>query len=289
VRFAFIKAEKARHKVHLLCEVLEVSRQGFYAWLRRPASKRQQTDMRLTKQIQRLFAESDHTYGAPRIYEALVTEGEATSRKRVQRLMRSAGLVGRPPRRRFVRTTDSQHGFSVAPNLLDRDFQPDAPDRVWATDITYIPTGKGWLYLAVVLDLFSRMVVGWSMGPYLDRRLVLDALAMGLAARRPGPGLLHHSDRGVQYACDEYQRLLRGEDMVVSMSRKGNCWDNAVVESFFSTLKLELVYRRKFADHDSARTAIFSYIEGFYNRRRMHSTLGYLSPVEYERRKASVN
>jgi transposase InsO family protein len=245
--------------------------------------------MQLTKQIGRLFAESERTYGSPRMREALEAEGEATSRKRVQRLMRCMGLVGRGPRRRFVRTTDSNHGFSVAPNLLDRQFQPDAPDRVWATDITYIPTAKGWLYLAVVLDLFSRKVVGWSMQPYLDRRLVLAALGMALADRRPGPGLLHHSDRGVQYACDDYQRLLRDEDIVVSMSRKGNCWDNAVVESFFSTLKLELVYRCRFADHDAARATIFRYIEGFYNRRRLHSTLGYLSPVEYERRRAALN
>jgi len=289
VRFMFIKAEKANHRVSVLCDLLGVSRQGFYAWLRRPPCHRQQRDMHLTKQIQRLFAESDRTYGAPRLQEALEAEGEAISRKRVQRLMRRMGITGRPPRRRFVCTTDSNHGFRVAPNLLDRQFQPDAPDRVWATDITYIPTGKGWLYLAIVMDLFSRKVVGWSMHAYLDRRLVLNALGMALAARRPGPGLLHHSDRGVQYACEEYQRLLKGKDIVVSMSRKGNCWDNAVVESFFSTLKLELIYRCKFADHDAARAAIFRYIEGWYNRKRLHSTLGYVSPVEYERRTAALN
>jgi putative transposase len=289
VRFTFIKAEKAHYDVSLLCDVLDVSRQGFYAWLRRRPSKRQKRDAWLTKQIYRVFIDSDRTYGSPRVVKALGSEGHATSRKRVQRLMRCAGLMGRPPRRRFVRTTDSRHGFGVAPNLLDRKFEPDAPDRVWATDITYIPTAKGWLYLAVVLDLFSRKVVGWSMRPYLDRRLVLDALGMALADRRPGPGLLHHSDRGVQYACDEYQRLLKGEDIVVSMSRKGNCWDNAVVESFFSTLKLELVYRCKFVDHDAARASIFKYIEGWYNRRRLHSTLGYVSPMEYERRRAALN
>ena len=289
MRFAFIKEEKAHHRVNVLCDVLAVSRQGFYAWLRRRPCQRQQRDVQLTKQMQRLFAESDGTYGSPRLRRALVAEGEVISRKHVQRLMRCLGIVGRPPRRRFVCTTDSKHGFRLAPNLLDRQFQPDAPDRVWATDITYIPTGKGWLYLAVVLDLFSRKVVGWSMHPYLDRRLVLDALGMALAARRPGPGLLHHSDRGVQYACDEYQRLLKGEDIVVSMSRKGNCWDNAVVESFFSTLKLELIYRCKFVDHDAARAAIFRYIEGWYNRRRLHSTLGYVSPVEYERHTVALN
>jgi transposase InsO family protein len=173
---------------------------------------------------------------------------------------------------------------------VNRDFTPDGPNRVWATDITYIPTKKGWFYLAVVLDMFSRKVVGWSMQPYLDRRLVLAALFMAIDARRPAPGaLIHHSDRGVQYACDDYRRALADAEIAVSMSRKGNCWDNAVVESFFSTLKQELVYRTTFADHDAARAALFNYIETFYNRRRLHSSLGYLSPVEYERRAAAVN
>jgi putative transposase len=284
VRFALIQAEKANHDVALLCRVLNVSRQGFYAWLRREPSPRRQRDDTLGQSIRRVFTKSGERYGAPRVHQDLQAEGLSTSRKRVARLMRQHGLVGRPRRRRFVCTTNSRHSFRVAPNRLDRDFAPEAPNRAWATDITYIPTDKGWFYLAVILDLFSRKVVGWSMQPYLDRRLVLAALQMAIATRRPAPGLVHHSDRGVQYACDEYQRALADAEIVASMSRKADCWDNAVVESFFSTLKQELVYRRRFTDHAEARSAIFEYIEGFYNRRRRHSTLGYLSPMEYERR-----
>jgi putative transposase len=289
VRFAFIQAEKAKHDVALLCEVLEVSRQGYYAWRDRKPCQRKLTDELLRRSIHRAFAESGARYGAPRVQQALQAQGQATSRKRVARLMRQEGLVARH-RRRFVHTTDSRHGFAVAPNLVNRDFTPDGPNRVWATDITYIPTKKGWFYLAVVLDLFSRKVVGWSMQPYLDRRLVLAALFMAIDARRPAPGtLLHHSDRGVQYACDDYRQALADAEIAVSMSRKGDCWDNAVVESFFSTLKQELVYRTTFADHDAARAALFHYIESFYNRRRLHSSLGYLSPVEYERRAVALN
>jgi transposase InsO family protein len=198
--------------------------------------------------------------------------------------MRQHGLVARARRRRFVCTTDSRHGYRIAPNTLSRDFSPGSPDRAWATDITYVETGKGWLFLAVVLDLFSRRVVGWAMEPYLDRRLTLAALSMAISIRKPAPGLVHHSDRGVQYACDAYQRALADAEIVPSMSRRGDCWDNAVVESFFSTIKQELVYRRDFASHDEARSELFSYIEGFYNRRRRHSTLGYLSPEQYEGR-----
>jgi putative transposase len=289
VRFAFIRAEKAKHDVSVLCEVLQVSRQGYYAWLDRKPCQRRLTDEVLRRSIHRAFAESGARYGAPRVQQALQADGQATSRKRVARLMRQEGLVARH-RRRFIHTTDSRHGFSVAPNLVNRDFTPDGPNRVWATDITYIPTKKGWFYLAVVLDMFSRKVVGWSMQPYLDRRLVLAALFMAIEARRPAPGtLVHHSDRGVQYACDDYRRALADAEIAVSMSRKGNCWDNAVVESFFSTLKQELVYRTTFADHEAARTALFHYIETFYNRRRLHSSLGYLSPVEYERRATASN
>jgi putative transposase len=270
--------------VTVLCRVLNVSRQGFYAWLHRKPSHRREQDKALNRTIQKAFDASKGRYGSPRVHLELRAEGTRTSRKRVARLMRQHGLVARPRPRRFVRTTNSKHGFGIAPNRLRRQFSPDAPNRVWATDITYIQTKRGWLYLAVVLDLYSRRVVGWSMQPYQDRRLVLTALAMGLTTRRPSPGLLHHSDRGVQYACDDYQRLLSDAEMVPSMSRKADCWDNAVVESFFSTLKQELVYRRDFATHDEARAALFEYIEGFYNRTRRHSTLGYLSPLEYERR-----
>jgi putative transposase len=284
VRFALIHAEKANHRVTLLCRVLNVSRQGYYAWVRRKPSRRQKQDLVLNRSIQKAFDESRGRYGSPRVYLELRDEGTVTSRKRVARLMRQHGLVARPRRRRFVRTTDSNHNYGVAPNRVARDFRPKEPNQLWATDITYIRTKSGWFYLAVVLDLFSRRVVGWSMQSYMDRRLVLAALGMAIKTRKPGPGLMHHSDRGIQYACDDYQRMLTDAEMVPSMSRKANCWDNAVVESFFSTLKQELVYRRDFATHDEARAALFEYIEGFYNRTRRHSTLGYLSPMEYERR-----
>jgi putative transposase len=287
VRFGLIQAEKANHDVALLCRVLNVSRQGFYAWLRRKPCRRKRQDEGLGRRIRGAFAASEGRYGAPRVYNELRSQGVATSRKRVARLMKQHGLAARPRRRRFVLTTDSRHGFRIAPNRLARDFRPAEPNQAWATDITYIPTKQGWLYLAVVLDLFSRKVVGWAMQPYLDRRLVLAAIHMAIEARRPAPGLVHHSDRGVQYACDEYQRVLAEAGIMASMSRKADCWDNAVVESFFSTLKQELVYRRAFATHTEARSAIFEYVEGFYNRRRSHSTLGYLSPAEYERRVAN--
>ena len=289
MRFQFIRVEKAKHDVALLCRTLEVSRQGFYAWLGRKPCQRKLTDEMLRRSIRREFADSGARYGAPRVQKALDAQGQCTSRKRVARLMRQEGLIARH-RRRFIHTTDSRHGFAVAPNLVNRNFAPDGPNRVWATDITYIRTMRGWFYLAVVLDLFSRKVVGWSMQPYMDRRLVLAALDMAIEARRPAPGtLMHHSDRGVQYACPEYRQALADAEIAVSMSRKGNCWDNAPVESFFSTLKHELVYRTSFASHDAARAALFQYIEGFYNRRRLHSSLGYLSPVEYERRAATLN
>ena len=289
MRFQFIRVEKAKHDVALLCRTLEVSRQGFYAWLGRKPCQRKLTDEMLRRSIRREFADSGARYGAPRVQKALDAQGQCTSRKRVARLMRQDGLIARH-RRRFIHTTDSRHGFAVAPNLVNRNFAPDGPNRVWATDITYIRTMRGWFYLAVVLDLFSRKVVGWSMQPYMDRRLVLAALDMAIEARRPAPGtLMHHSDRGVQYACHEYRQALADAEIAVSMSRKGNCWDNAPVESFFSTLKHELVYRTSFASHDAARAALFQYIEGFYNRRRLHSSLGYLSPVEYERRAATLN
>jgi putative transposase len=289
VRFSFIRAEEAKHDVTLLCQVLEVSRQGYYAWRRRKPCRRRHRDEELRRRIHEAFADSGARYGAPRVYRALVADGETTSRKRVARIMRQEGLVARR-RRRFVCTTDSRHGFRVAANLVARNFAPPEPNRVWATDITYIQTQKGWLYLAVVLDLFSRKVIGWSMQPYQDRRLTLAALKMAVDSRRPAPGtLVHHSDRGVQYACDDYRSALVDAEITPSMSRTGDCWDNAVVESFFSTLKHELVYRTTFANHDAARAALFQYIESFYNRRRLHSSLGYLSPEEYERRRAIPN
>jgi putative transposase len=289
VRFSFVQAQEAKHDVTLLCQVLEVSRQGYYAWLRRKPCRRRHRDEALRQHIHQAFADSGARYGAPRVHRALAANGETTSRKRVARIMRQEGLVARR-RRRFVCTTDSRHGFRIAPNLVARDFEPAEPNRVWATDITYIATQTGWLYLAVVLDLFSRKVIGWSMQPYQDRRLTLAALQMAIDARRPAAGtVVHHSDRGVQYACDEYRNALIDAEITPSMSRTADCWDNAVVESFFSTLKLELVYRTTFANHDAARAALFQYIECFYNRRRLHSSLGYVSPEEYERRLPAPN
>jgi transposase InsO family protein len=282
VRFAFVLAEKANHRITTLCRVLEVSRQGFYAWQRRRPCRRKKRDESLSVRIKQAFQDSDRTYGAPRVHRELGAQGVRTSRKRVARLMRQHSLVARPRPRRFFVTTDSRHRYPVPANVLARNFAPAGPNLAWATDITYIDTRQGWLFLAVVLDLYSRKVVGWAMERYLDRRLVVAALNMAIVTRSPAAGLIHHSDRGVQYACDDYQQILAEHGMVPSMSRTGNCWDNAVPESFFSTLKHELVYRRNFATHDEARSALFQYIEGFYNPRRLHSSLGFLSPAEYE-------
>ncbi|MFP2962870.1 IS3 family transposase, partial [Myxococcus sp. 1LA] len=230
----------------------------------------------------RELTKSRGTYGSPRVHAELRAKGRRVSRKRVARLMGQQGLAARRTRR-FVHTTDSRHTQPVASNVLARDFSADAPNRTWVTDITYVWTRQGWLYLAVVLDLFSRLVVGWAMGEFIDRHLVLGALDMALKRRRPPRGLLHHSDRGSQYSSEDYQRALASRGIECSMSRKGNCWDNAVAESFFSTLKMELVHDADFATRDQARAALFEYIEVFYNRQRRHSTLGYVSPVEYER------
>jgi putative transposase len=281
MRFGFIQTERATYPVRLLCRTLSVSSAGFYAWCRRGLSLRAKNDEALTVAIRASHAASGKTYGSPRIHSDLTAENYRVSRKRVARLMRAEGIEGQR-KRRFRVTTDSRHSHPVAANRLQRDFTASAPDTVWATDITYIWTREGWMYLAVILDLFSRRVVGWAMDSCIDRTLAIDALSMALTTRRPKPGLLHHSDRGVQYASDDYQRQLRNHDIVCSMSRKGDCWDNAVAESFFSTLKAELVYRTDFVTRSQARTSIFEYIEAFYNGRRRHSFLGYVSPVEYE-------
>jgi transposase InsO family protein len=281
VRFGFIRAEKVNHTVAMLCRVLQVSRQGFYAWLTRRPCERHQKDATLARTIRKVFDKHRRRYGSPRVHLELRDAGVLTSRKRVARLMRQNGLVAKC-RRRFVCTTNSVHRYAVAPNVLARNFTPVAPDRVWAADITYVPTHEGWLYLAVILDLYSRRVVGWSMQPYIDRRLVLGALRMAVQARHPAPGLVHHSDRGVQYACDDYREALARAGAAPSMSRTGDCWDNAPVESFFSSLKRELLEETDFATHNEARAALFEYIEVYYNRHRRHSTLGYRSPMDYE-------
>jgi transposase InsO family protein len=283
VKFDFIRTEKARHAVRTLCRVLEVSRSGFYAWCSRAASKRAVEDRRLMAQIEAVFAEHRARYGSPRITRELRAKGVRVGRHRVRRLMRLGALRTRR-RRRWVRTTDSRHAHPVAPNLLARQFTVEAPNRVWAADITYLPTRQGWLYLAVVVDLFSRAVVGWSMSRRIDQKLTLDALESALLRRKPRRGLIAHSDQGTQYAAFDYQKRLGSFGAVCSMSRKGNCWDNAVVESFFGTLKNELLDSAAFENLRVAQSAVFAYIEGYYNRRRRHSTLDYVSPLEYERR-----
>jgi transposase InsO family protein len=274
-----------------MCRVLAVAPSGFYAWLTRAPSARAIADERLMLNIRVAYDRSDRTYGAPRIQRDLRADGLAVGTKRVARLMRQDGLAGEPGHRRAPRTTDSAHGDPVAPNVLARQFDVTGVrrlDRVWVSDLTYVPTQEGWLYLAVVLDLASRRVVGWAMGPSLEAGLALDALRMAIAARRPEPGLLHHSDRGSQYASAEYRAALAAHGMLASMSRKGDCWDNAVAESFFATLERELIARRDWRTRAEARQAIFHYIEARYNRVRRHSTLGYVSPVQYEAQLRSV-
>ena len=287
MRYACIARHRGEYPVRLMCRVLVVSAAGFYAWLTRAPSARAIADERLMLNIRVAHAQSDGTYGAPRIQRDLRDDGLAVGTKRVARLMRHAGLVGEPGHRRGPRTTDSAHADPVAPNVLARQFAINGVrrlDRVWVSDLTYVPTREGWLYLAVVLDLASRRVVGWAMGPSLEVGLALAALRMAIAARRPPTGLVHHSDRGSQYACAEYTAVLTGHGMLASMSRKGDCWDNAVAESFFATLDRELIVRRDWRTRAEARQAIFQYIETWYNRRRRHSTLGYVSPAQYETR-----
>jgi transposase InsO family protein len=281
VRFAFIATEKACYPVALMCRVLQVSRSGFYAWRKRPVAPHTLTDQILTLEVTTIHRESRSRYGSPRVHAELRERGQRTGRKRVARLMQAAGLRARE-RRRFRCTTDSAHGMAIKGNLLARRFAVPAPNSRWVTDITYLWTLEGWLYLAVILDLFSRRVVGWALSERLERGLALNALKMALQDRQPPQGLLHHSDRGSQYASYEYQQLLAAHGLLSSMSRKGNCWDNAVAESFFATLKLELGYQRHWHTRTQARSEIFEYIELFYNRQRRHSALGYLSPDEFE-------
>lgn len=271
------------YPVSLMCSALRVSRSGFYAWRRRQPSKRAREDARLAAEIRTVHQQARGTYGSPRVHFELQQRAFQVGRHRVARLMREQGLTALF-KRRFRHTTDSTHNDPIAANRLNRQFDVEGPDRVWATDITYLWTDQGWLYLAVVLDLYSRRVVGWSMAEHLRSELVLGALEMALGQRAPRDGLLHHSDRGCQYASSAYREALSQAGIVCSMSRKGDCWDNAVVESFFGTLKSELVHRRRFATRLAARTAVFEYIEVFYNRQRRHSYLGYLSPAEYEQR-----
>jgi putative transposase len=265
-----------------MCEALEVSESGYYAWAGRPPSPTEQRRCELVAAIEAIHADVRGRYGSPRMTAELNARGHPCSENTVARLMREHGIRAKAPRR-FVRTTDSNHRLPVAENILDRDFAPGGPNESWCADITYIPTGEGWVYLAVVEDLFSRRIVGWSMAATMESRLVVDALAMAVAGRRPGAGLLAHSDRGSQYASDHYQRALAAEGIVCSMSGVGQCWDNAPVESFFGSLKRELCPDEVFATRDQARAEIFEYLEVFYNRVRLHSSLGFVSPEVFER------
>lgn len=267
--------------VAMMCRLLDIKPSGFYAWSRRPVSRRARDNGRLKKQIDSIYAESDGVYGSRKVRDELLTLGFRAGKHRVARLMREMGLKG-CPKKRYKVTTQSDHGFRVAPNSLERSFTADRPNQRWAADITYIRTAEGWLYLAVVMDLYSKAIVGWSMSHRITRDIVLRALLMALSARRPDAGLLHHSDRGSQYASGDFQDLLDEHGIECSMSGTGNCYDNAVVESWFGLLKRERVNRRRYATRQEARLDVFDYIERFYNRRRPHGAAGRMSPLEYE-------
>jgi transposase InsO family protein len=273
-----------QHDVQQLCRELRVSRSGYYAWClrQRQPSARTAANEQLRGQIVRVHAEHHGVYGSPRMRLALRALGVSCGRYRVARLMRVSGLCGRQRRRFRVRTTDSNHAHPIAPNHLLQVAHPQQCDRVWVTDITYVQTAAGWLYLAAVMDLCSRRVLGWATATTLETTLVLTALEQAIAARRPAPGVLVHSDRGVQYASTPYRTALTRHGCIASMSRRANCYDNAVMESFWSTLKLEHLFRRRFLDAADAHRAIFHYIEGFYNTRRLHSALGYRTPLDFE-------
>ena len=285
MKYACITLYRGEFPVRLMCRVLALAPSGYYAWRRRPTCAHALADERLLLHVRATHAESDGSYGAPRIHRGLRRAGIRVGRKRVARVMRADGLAGTPARPRAPRTTDSTHAFPVAPNVLARRFDVNGVEvnRVWVSDLTYVPTREGWAYLAVVLDLASRRVVGWAVGDSLAAELALDALRMALEERQPPPGLVHHSDRGVQYACTAYRELLAAHGVEVSMSRRGNCWDNAVAESFFATLERELIDRHDWPTRAAAARAIFDYIAAWYNTRRLHSTLNYQSPAAYER------
>jgi putative transposase len=283
VKFAFVRDHRKRWPVVVICRVLQVARSGFYAWLKRKPSKRQIRQEQLLAKIRVAHAQNRELYGSPRVHRALLIDGEMVSRNTVAKLMRTAKIQGKRRRRYVPRTTDSRHEKPVADNALARDFTASGPDRKWLTDITYVPTDQGWLYVAAVLDCFSRKIIGWCMADHMETDLVADALTMALRHREPdGKKLLHHSDRGVQYASDDYQHLLGRHGITCSMSGRGDCYDNAMMESFWATLKTELVHHQKYATREQARQSIFEYVEVFYNRQRLHSSPGYQSPESFE-------
>jgi putative transposase len=283
MKYVFIRDHRGAFPVDLMCRSLGVGSSGFYAWLKRPESPCRRDNLRLLTEIKAVYRKSRKNYGSPRIYAELNETGHTCSRYRVARLMRQHGIVSKH-KKKFRVTTNSTHSFPVAENLLQRRFNVSKPSRCWVSDITYVPTLEGWLYLAITLDLFHRKVIGWSMGRRITRQLAIDALNMAIKNGCVESGLIHHSDRGVQYASNEFQTLLKANEIRCSMSRKGDCWDNVVAESFFHTLKVELIHGKTYNTRQEAKTAIFEYIEVFYNRQRRHSYLGYLSPDEYEKK-----
>jgi putative transposase len=286
MKFRLIEDQRKMFPVRVLCDVMGVSPAGYYAWRGRPESFRKTANCILLSEIRRLHLAHRGRYGAPRIHAALRGLGHRASRGRVERLMRHHGIRAIMPRRFRPCTTDSHHNLPVAPNRLAQNFAAERPNRVWLADITYVPTSEGWLYLAVVLDLCTRKIVGWAMRDHMRAELTIAALTMAIQRQKPPPGLIHHSDRGSQYTAADYRKVLDAAGMIQSMSRKGNCWDNAPMESCFGTIKTELVHQACYPTRDAARHDLFAYIEGYYNRQRLHSALGYITPEQAERRAA---
>lgn len=281
MKYRFVAENAKTWPINVMCAVLAISTSGYYKWLKKPACKRDRDDIRYRPLIRQIFDEYSGIYGSPRITYEMRAMGYRINEKRVERLMREMGLTASSPKQ-FVTTTDSKHDHPIAENLLEQDFTAEEPNQKWVGDITYIATKEGWLYLATVIDLFSRKIVGWAMSDHIDTELVLSALRMGIRDRQPCEGLIFHSDRGSQYASHEYRQTLAFHGITQSMSRRACCWDNAVAESFFHSLKTEWIRRHVYENRETARTSIFAYIHGFYNSKRRHSTIGYLSPDEYE-------
>lgn len=282
MKYAFIDAHSEEFPVWLMCQMLSVSKSGFFDWTKRDRLPKEARKNELVVKIEKIHQGSRKTYGSPRIYQCLKAMGEKCSKSTVERLMREEGIRSKM-RRKFKTTTDSNHSLPVAKNIVKRNFTATEPNRLWCTDITYLWTDEGWLYLAAIIDVFSRKIVGWAMKDRLTLPLALEALAMAVARQKPGAGLMHHSDRGCQYAAHDYRKALALNAMVASMSRRGQCWDNAMMESFFHTLKTEHVYHERFTTKAQARSSVFEWIEVFYNRQRIHSALGFVSPECYER------
>ena len=281
MKYQFIQQNSCEFKVRKMCQVLEVSKSRYYDWIKKPCSRREEENIELVKKINKINRESRETYGSPRMFDALKANGFKYGKNRISRIMRENGIKPKTVKK-FKATTNSKHNLEVCPNLLDRKFNVQEPNKTWVSDITYVQTKEGWLYVCMVMDLFSRKIIGWSMEGNMSAKMVIKALEMACRNRKIKEGLLFHSDRGSQYASNEVKKFLKNKKMVQSMSRKGNCWDNAPSESFFKTLKVEELYFNEFKKREEAKTVIFEYIEGFYNRKRIHSTLGYLSPEMYE-------